>query len=232
MQVIGDHISKGNLNKAYVKLSRPEVSKETRIVLHRHKDVYVRAATKEESKEFLKALAAKWSDIDRQVQESDLSVTSAPPGVVGVQVSICFDDNHRAIAKIAYNMLAVCKGSDFVLRDEFRPLREYIRGNEIVHDIPTDEKEPLVDKRFVGLIKHGDSPFIRTDSHIVVLAYSYPTLFAMVTLYSQFTYLVSMANIELSHPLTEAIEFSTDRSSFHRLTEMELFQRMPVPTPE
>ncbi|GLH71312.1 hypothetical protein GETHPA_28450 [Geothrix rubra] len=229
ISLVDKKIGNGAINKVFIKVGDPIKSKDPRIVLHRHKDLYIRAASQAEGEEFIAVLTRVWSQIYTQVQGSQLKVEPAPPGVVAVEVQVCPDENHRAIAKIAYNLLAVCKGAEYVLQPEFTPLREYIRGNEIVHEPLQGSEDVTVDTRFVQSFPYGPSAFMPSDGHTVVLGYSHPTVFALVTLYSNFTYLVKMADLDLPEFQIEVFEFSIDRTTSRRLDLREVYQRRTTP---
>lgn len=225
ISLVDQKIENGTLEKTFIKVGDPVKSKDPRIVLHRHKELYIRATSQTEGKEFLTLLIRGWPQILAQVQGNPLKVEKAPPGVVNLEFKVCLDDNYRAIAKIAYNLLAVCQGADFVLRPEFTPLREYIRGNELVREPPQSPEDVAVDTRFVQALPYGPSPFMPTEGHAVVLIHLNPTVLALVTLYSNFTYLVKMADLDLAGLQTAVFEFSTDRTSSRRLDLLEVCRR-------
>lgn len=228
ISLVDQKIENGTLEKVFIKVGDPINSKDPRIVLHRHKELYVRATSQAEGKEFLALLIHGWPQIFAQVQGNPLKVEKAPPGVVNLEFKVSLDENYRAIAKIAYNLLAVCQGADFVLRPAFAPLREYIRGNELVREPPQSPEDVAVDRRFVQPLPYGPSPFMPTEGHAVVLTHLNPTVFALVTLYSDFTYFVKMADLDLPGLQTEVFEFSTDRTSSRRLDLLEVYRRRTI----
>jgi hypothetical protein len=224
--LIGNKITAGTLGEVYVKEEDRPDFRNPRIVLHRHSDLYVCAMNKTEAKDFLVLLERNWDNIRAQMEVSPLKVEQAPTGVVQVNLKLCPNDNFRAIAKIAYNLMAECKGADFVLRTEFTPLREYILGQEIINCEPATPDDVAVDRRFVQWVQGPLGGFLKTDGHSVLLGYGYPNLAAFITLYKNFHFIVKMAKIELTEFAFEGYEFSTDRTGFHHLNPLEIYQRM------
>jgi len=93
----------------------------------------------------------------------------------------------RAVSKICFNYLAYWEDTDFVLRPEFNPIRNFILTGEqqeyslakiIDTPILSDENEPL-----------------RRLGHIIILNWAIEknAIFAKISIYNQLTYCVSLA---------------------------------------
>jgi len=224
--LVGKKIASGTLGKVHMKVGDGPDSRNPRIVLHRHSELYVCAANKTEAEDFFSVLERNWGNIRAQVDASPLKVEQAPAGVVQVNMKLNLNDNFRAIAKIAYNLMAVCKGADLVLRPEFTQLRKYILGQEIINQEPATPDDIAVDRRFVQWAQDSQGGFLKTEGHSVLLGYSHPNLVAFIALYKDFHFLVKMAEIDLLEFDFEGFEFSTDRTGFRQLTPQEIYQRM------
>ena len=224
--LVGKKVATGTLDKVHVKEGDGPDYRNPRIVLHRHNDLYICALTKTEAGDFISILERNWDKVQDQMQTAPMAVEEAPPGVVQVSLSLKLNDNFRAIAKIAYNLMAECKGSDFVLRPEFTPLREYIRGHEIINDEPVTPDDIEMDMRFVQWIHEPQGAIWKTEGHLVFLGYDYPNLIAFITLYKDYYFKVKMAEIELHEFTFECFEFSTDRTGFHRSTPLDMYHRL------
>jgi hypothetical protein len=225
LALVDAKISDGSIASVHIKTQPAEHAKIPHLVQHRERQLFVRAATPAAGSDFLRVLAAAWPQLRAQTKTLPPSQRVETP-TINVTMSIKVDDNYRAIAKLAFNVLAHKRGGAFVRSAQFDPIREYIRGNSIVHKDPLPPGDLAVDTRFVRPMSHSEPALIATGSHAVVLGYSYPTLFAFVTLYSHYSFFVRLGDIELSEFTVEAHEFSTDRSSNRALTLEEIVKRL------
>jgi hypothetical protein len=144
---------------------------------------------------------------------------------VQIRQSFHLDRTYRAIAKIALNVVANKRGAEFALRSEFDPLRNYILGTHKLVLGPMPQGQVMVDLRFVEQLRFG-SQAVPTKSHAVAIFYAAPSLLACVTLYENHSFLVRLAEIELSEQILEVHEFSTDRSGHKALSTAEIFRRL------
>jgi hypothetical protein len=197
------------------------------LVGYRDDAVYLRASSEEAGRDILRMLNEKWLGF-RALQKASppqpLQREEKP--AVHIAMSICFDDNYRAIAKIAFNLLAAKMGAAFVLRDEFDPIRNYIRGIGLVHRAPLSDEEVAVDTRFVHAVPGDEKALIPTSTHAVLITYIPPDLVGIVTLYKKTSFIVRLAVIHLEEQLLEAHEFSIDRTSNKMLEISELARRL------
>jgi hypothetical protein len=199
-----------------------------RIVQHRRKDLFVRAPTKEDGARFLDLLAEKWSEFEPvlRLEPKDRRIDS--PTIL-VHLSIGIDDCYRAIAKTAFNFLALRKGVEFVLRPEFDPVRNYIRGLDIRWPSAVKPGQVAFDPRFVRPLAPRDPLLIPTAEHLLMLGYAHPNVFACVTLYADYSYLVTLGQLELPSImdfLPDAHEFSIDKTSNHAIGFFEMADRI------
>lgn len=220
-------VADGTILSTHIKIGPNEHCTTTRLVGHRRDGVYVRAATQEKGDLFLRTIASKWAGLRAQVSNSPQPQvrTIAHPQVHTTQ-RICFDESYRAIAKTTFNVLAAKRGAQFVLRSEFDPIREYIRGINLIHQDPLPPGEIAVDTRFVRPLPMNAPPFVPTASHAIAIAYAAPTLAGLVTLYEKYSFIVRLADIRLTEHIFEAHEFSIDRTTNKSLDILELAQRL------
>jgi hypothetical protein len=225
--LVDRRVADGSILKTHVKIGPSAHCTTARLVGHRRNEMYVRAETQEKGESFLRTVAGKWAGLRAQTS------TSPPPQVrtvarpkVHVTQQICPDENYRAIAKIAFNVLAAKRGAQFVLRPEFDPIREYIQGANLVHQSPLPPGDVAVDTRFVRPLPMSEAPLIPTGSHAIAIAYAAPTLAGLVTLYEKYSFVVQLAEIQLAEQVIEAHEFSTDRTTNKALDIPELARRL------
>jgi hypothetical protein len=76
------------------------------------------------------------------------------------------NDEFRAVAKIAFETLALLRGPHTALEAHFDPIREYIRGDVQLPPVP--EGELSVDTRFVQRLE-GEGHMQFTEQHAVLI---------------------------------------------------------------
>lgn len=226
ISLVGQRIADGSIESTHIKLGPEEKCTTPRIVGHRRNDFFIRAKTQAEGLRFLGILKAAWGQISAQFNGASLTAEQIPSPGIQLNLRIRPNDNHRAVAKFAFNYLAHCQGPEFVMRSEFDPLRKYIRGIEVLHEGGLKDGEVAVDTRFVRMLPTGAIPLIATGQHAIALTCPESQLIALLTLYQQFSFIVIMAEIHLEEPLVHAHEFSTDKSSNHALGLEELGRRI------
>ena len=232
IKLIAARIAAGTLHTIHIKEGPETQAKTPRILLHRKKDLIVRALNQEAASQFLQTLERNWTFIEKNFQGASLTPSQKTSGVVQLTMRVSPDDNLRAVAKIAYGLLCHCKGPGFVLRPEFTPLREYIRGNDIRHEIPAPTANDVpVDSRFVRWLHGQTKGFLPTEGHSVLIAHVGGWIVASVTLYKDFTFAVRMAEIALPGFQVEGFEFFTDRSPHQRLDLLGIVQRLQEDKP-
>jgi hypothetical protein len=225
--LVSEKVADGTIQDTHIKTGPSPQDTTPRLVGYRSDGLFVRAASTADGESFLKLLAGAWSALRAQVEtgsQQELQVVHQPTILVTQRMRI--DDNYRAVAKTAFNVLATKRRPSFVLRPEFDPLRDYIRGLALVHKQPLAPGEIAVDTRFVQMLRFGEVPLVPTGSHAVIIVYTAPALLAFVTLYSKYSFVVRLAEIELREQIIEAHEFSIDRTNNTALTMSDLAQRL------
>ncbi|MEZ4365017.1 MAG: HNH endonuclease [Kofleriaceae bacterium] len=217
-------VSSGNLGSLSIVPGPEQVCSTARLVRHRRRTMFVRARTKDDGEAFVRDLPALWGAVEPGVR-NDLPIVRTDDPTINMVLSMSLDDCYRAIAKTAFNYLAVQKGIAFARLPVFDPVRQYIRGLDIRH--PTTGS--AVDRRFVREEKKGEFFLIPTTQHLITLGYSSPHVFAAITLYGKHTFLVQLGDIHIqSLPDFEPIahEFSIDGSQNRELGVFEMVRRM------
>jgi hypothetical protein len=225
--LVSEQVADGRILSTHIKTGPSPQDATPRLVGYRSNALFVRAPSTSDGESFLKLLVANWPTLRAQVEanwQQQPQVVHQP--TVRLSQAIRIDDNYRAIAKTAFNVLAIKRGASFVLRSEFDPLRDYIRGIALVHKQTLAPGEIAVDTRFVQSLPFGEVPLVPISSHAVIIVYHAPALLAFVTLYSKYSFVVRLAEIELPMQLIEAHEFSIDRTSNSDLTMEELAKRI------
>jgi hypothetical protein len=227
LELVDDKVADKTLLSVHIRVGPPDKCPSARLVGHRSDAMYIRAISEDQGNIVRQTLFAKWEQF-RVLQKSTPPQPTEQHEMPSVQVtmSVCPDDNYRGVAKIAFNLLAATKGADFILREEFDPIRSYIRGLDLVHKAPLPEGEVAVDTRYVHPLAPGAEPLVPTRSHAVVITYTAPVLAALVTLYEKTSFLVRLAEIQLSEEVLIGHEFSIDRSANNALEISELAKRL------
>jgi hypothetical protein len=227
MRFIDRRVSERTILGMHVKVGPPEVCTTARIVLHRKDDGFVRAASREHADAVLQGVSRYWNDGMRKAiedGESSFSVREKPK--VDIRLSMCPDDEYRAVAKIAFNTLAADVGAAFALRAEFDELRDYIRGIDLRYEPQRVEDEILIDHRFVSQPEAGHQPTLQTNGHIVFIMNHGPKLLALVNLYRDHEYAVLLGKVALDRLVPVCREFSILRDGSELLGISEIYYRM------
>jgi hypothetical protein len=128
---VGKQIETGKLRTLHIKLGPVDAGPTARLVLHRESMGFVRAQTDADVRSLFSVLEANWSNLYAQhaarvaTGDQPIAVQSIERPWVKLNVAVRPDDVNRAVAKIAFNLLAVRVGSDFALSREFDELRSY-----------------------------------------------------------------------------------------------------------
>jgi hypothetical protein len=227
LELVQRRIDNGSVLKIPIRTAAERFCTTVRLVQHRRNDMFVRAANHDVGKDFLGRLPSLWNEMkDRLAQQMSIDTIQSPQ--VFVHLSVSFDEVYRAVAKIAFNYLAVRKGTAFARRSEFDPVRQYILG-DIRHAPLRTADEVAIDGRFVSALKRGEQFLVPTSRHLVMLGYSYPNVFATVTLYGQHTFVVYLGEVEFKSImdfLPEAHEFSIDGTSHRALDMSDIVRRI------
>jgi hypothetical protein len=189
--------------------------------------MFVRARTIPDGQDFLDQFPALWNEIKSRFA-GDITPETIESPQVYVRFSVNFNDVYRAVAKTAFNYLALRKGVAFA-RPEFDAIRSYIRGLDIRHAPPRSADEVSIDTRFVHALKRGEHFLVPTNEHLVMVGYSYPNVFATVTLYSSHTFVVHLGELEIESMMDfipEGHEFSIDGTSDRVIDMFEIAARI------
>jgi len=215
----------GALSSTRIKIAPRHVIDSSCLVLH-DRTLFVRASDAPAANEFLSLLERDWPEYARKLDSNTPTVGAIAQPEVEVRLEFHMDTVYRAIAKTAFTFMAVNKGSEFALRSEFDPIRDYIRGIDIRHPSDPGPEEVAVDTRFVDEWPPDAPPLVSTDYHVVGLFYSVPILFGLLTLYGTVSYVVRLAEIDLEEYVTIFHEFSTDGSWNAPLDTLDLARRL------
>lgn len=224
---LDDRIRKGTLERVHVKVGPAEKCTTARIVMHRSRDGFMRVRKVGDEVRVYAMLNGAWPKL-----RADMTGGKAPAEEsiknpsIEMSVAIRIDDTFRAVAKTAFNVLAMDVGVDMALRPEFDPIRAYIIGSDIRHPAKLAEGEIAVDDRFVRQVPWGQPPLVPTDQHAVTISYQAPKLMAYVTLYREHSFIVELATITLPEAVLASREFSTVRKGNAALDIAELYERL------
>ena len=236
-KAVREHIAKGKL-KSVPLLDPPDDQEKfrlCRLTLHRGDEFYLRFPSSIADREKIKNHLL--SVIENQVDaiESQLLNPATPvpqqkqeiPSVI-LNTAININKTHRAIAKLAFNMLAYQMSVDFVLQAEFDSIRDYIVGKD-VRDIPATEDFPAHDPRFVRrLPPDADLPFPRAadDEHLIIIQYIHPNVVVGIDFYGQNYYLVECGAVGVSHDILHCHVFDFIKKTNRPLDIHELADRI------
>jgi len=224
---IDRHLERGTLRGIHVKVGPSDRCETAHLVMHRKRDSFVRVPEPGMENQLFDFIEANWQEIRDGQTDSKRTEDKVEQPYIEAHTSISFDDVFRGVAKITFNVLAMIKGNDFALMDEFDPIRKYITGEEIVHDEDSGS-DLLVDDRFVQYLAHGTPHVVPTESHAVTLLFKADdmTLYGMVTLYKNHSYIVSLGSLPEVEDILVTYEFSTDRTVHGKLDLVEAYQRL------
>ena len=154
--------------------------------------------------------------------------THEQPNVL-INMSLWPNEEYRAVAKIAFETLALLCGSAYVLQAVFDPLRDYIRGDLQLPAVAPGEV--AVDSRFVQRLgKEFRLKF--TERHGVLLLCSPPNLVAFVLLYGTHPYLVRLGTLGGERQWLRAYEFSYTRDGHAKLVYVAFAKQVLALSPE
>lgn len=113
----------------------------------------------------------------------------------------------RGVAKIALNFLAHLRGSDFVLRSDFDPIRGYIR-------LGTKPERPHVIVTKFPILRGDDAFYRQTNGHVIVVDWDKANegIVCLVSLFNHLTYhVVLCADYSgVWHPLSGGRHFNLE----------------------
>jgi HNH endonuclease len=198
------------------------------LVVRKPGDGYVRLPARGDENWYFPMLKTAWREglADGLAKATPISKQGEFPEV-RLDFKLAPNDVFRAIAKIAFNVLAFKRGSNLVLRPEFDPIREYINGDGLLPQ-NLESGDIAVDRRFVSEIPEDQQQisFI-DDGHAVVFCYLRPELIALVTLYGSHVFLVRFP--ALGYDEQEELfghRFSIDRSGNDPLDLNKIVERI------
>jgi hypothetical protein len=227
IQFVDKQIARGRLARTRVFVA--EDVKEPRFLMHRSEDAVVSCSSAERGREFLANLEKQWAEIKSKIQTTDeRQITHDKPNIQ-ISMTMWPNEEFRAIAKIAFETLALLRGSAYALRPALDPVREYIRGD--VQLPVVGPGEVAVDSRFVQRL----GPEFRlkfTERHGVLLLCSPPNLVAFVLLYGTHPYLVRLGTLDGGPQWFRAYEFSYTRDGHGELDEVAFAKRILELSPE
>lgn len=230
VQFVDEHLGAGTIESIHRFHGLPNgmATKSAALVVRKPGEGYVRLPSAEDENWFFPMLKSGWEqDLKKGLVDTNARQQSGIFPEVRHDFKYAPNDVYRAIAKAAFNVLAFKRGSDFVLRSEFDPIRKYILGDLVLPSISGPE-EIAVDQRFVAEIPPDQQQvsFI-DDGHAVIFCYIKPTLFAFATLYGAHLFLVRFP--ELHYDESEDLfghRFSIDRTGNSPLEMMDLIERL------
>ena len=166
------------------------------LVVTRPNEGYIRFIRPGDEDWYFPMLQKAWTnDLRPQLVANTTIETPRPPCEVSLYYKYAPNDVYRAIAKSAFNVLAIKRGATFVLRPEFDSIRQYILGDVQLSEVLGTDAIAL-DQRFVVEIPEAEQHISFTDDeHAVVFYYRNPELIALVTLYGSHLYVVRFPEI-------------------------------------
>jgi len=218
---IDSQISKGRLESTRVFIS--EEVREPCFLMHRDKAAVVSSSTHEKAEQFLHLVKSQWPEIKAKLQLIKEHPTAQTLPEIALTIKFRPNDEFRGVAKIAFETVALLRGSEFVLQEGFDPIREYIKG-DVKLPIPPPG-EIAVDNRFVRRL--GEEFRLKfTEEHGVLLLFSPPNLVSFVLLYGENPYFVRLATLAGDDQWLRAYEFSYTKEGHGELSELELAQHL------
>lgn len=223
---VDDRIEQGRLTALHVKVGPEERCATPRIAVHRSRDGFIRAVSKDVASSILARVARTWhGGLRDAVIEGTMTTSVTEQPRLEMRRSIRIDDEYRAVAKIAFNAMAMQYGREFALREEFDPIRNYIRGIDVRHPQNLRPNEIAVDHRFVEKSRRDSEPWLPSSGHVIVFEELPRGLAAWITLYSSHSYLVQFGQVRSPRLTPWFWEFSVDRSGNRILDPIEVYRR-------
>lgn len=214
------------LRSMYVKVGPAEYCSTARIVMHRSNDAFARVREAGDAARFFDGLLAEWPKLREAMLADSFIAETTPQPTVRINVKVRLDDVYRAVAKTAFNVLAMHVGVTFALSSEFDELREYVLGRDVRHPEHLGTEEIAVDHRFVREVPFGERPLVPTDEHVVTLFYDRGQMLAYLTLYKVHSFVVILGTISLPEPVLATHEFSMVRRGNTALEIEEVYNRL------
>jgi len=234
---VSERLASGSLRSTFVKTGPEACCNSAHLTMHRDppltkhdkRDGFVRVPRSGDERDFFDLLEKSWADTMAKtraaIEGGELNQTFIEGPTVNLMIRVRLDDMFRAIAKTAFNLVAVKLGVEFALRPEFDQLRDYIRGIRLVHPPPAAGRI-LVDGRFVTMCPSGTPPMVPTTEHAITLVFDAPSLVAWVTLYGTQNFVVRLAQLGRYEHAPMTHEFSIDRRGNTALSETAIYKRM------
>jgi len=197
--------------------------------MYRSNAVKVSATSVERGKELLKLVELHWTVIRNQLQTNPVTSRVYENPNLLINNSFLPDEELRAVAKIAFETVALLYGCEFVLQPHWDSIRNYILGQASHYESPV---EPSEDYPFVE--RFPDSVQLSFTMEHGVLFMRQPTkALAFVELYGLHRYKVSFPPFPGDIVCEmRAYEFSSTRLGHHELTRVELARRLQEFAPE
>ena len=225
-EFVDKHIANGTLGGIHVKVGPANRTTTARIVMHRSKDGFIRVRNAGDEQQIFAFLASHWIKLRGALLTGHFTDQIFENPEINLSIPVTPDDVYRAVAKTAFNVLATDVGVPYVLRTEFDPIREYIRGRDIRHPTPQAPDELLVDDRFVEMLTSERRPLRPTSEHLVCLFHHRAHAMASVTLYGTHSFLVMLGAVDSGGFDFAAREFSVDRTHTSALDLEDAYARL------
>ena len=227
IQFIDKQVERGRLARTRVFVA--EDIEEPRFLMHRSDDAVVSAPSKERAAQFLTRLEQQWPEIKMKIVTTpEQRQIHEQPNIL-INMSLWPNEEYRAVAKIAFETLALLCGADYVLQAAFDPVRDYIRGQVQLPVVAPGET--AVDSRFVQRLSQ-EFRLKFTELHGVLLFCSPPNLVAFVLLYGTHPYLVRLGTLSGERQWLRAYEFSYTRDGHAELDEVAFAKQILALSPE
>ncbi len=216
-KLIRKYILKNKLNEIKILSPLSSIVSGPSIVMHRSKDIAFRPSSTEadsgsERKEITQFIADKIKELEFiifQKLEKHSSTEMEKPALE-VSMGFQFGLNLRAVSKIALNYLAYCCGEEFVLGDQFNPLRNYIRFGDgqnlegAIWNPGTAEEPNIASSRYATWIhNHDGGPrfplFGNPNTHAIYILYSLDRYLLFIEFYNWTVYAVDLGTIDVGH---------------------------------
>jgi HNH endonuclease len=223
---VDKRIANGTLRSIHVKQGPADRCTTARIVMHRSKDGFIRVREAGDEQRLYEALGNAWPTLRAQMLDGQFTAESDPTPTIEVHMSLRLDDTFRAVAKTAFNVLAMELGAPFALTHEFDELREYVLGNNLHHPTHLEPGQVAVDGRFVSMVPFDEPPLVPTEEHAVTLSYQGGQMLAYVTLYKRHSFVVALGTIALPEVVLTTHEFSAVRHGNRALDVAEVYERL------
>ena len=221
IRFVDKQIDAGRLERTRVLVT--EEAKEARLLMHRSDEAVVSAPSTERAAQFLARLREQWTEIKTKMQNTDEQRQTHEKPSVLIKMSLWPNEEFRAVAKIAFETLALARGCSFVLQEPFDPIRDYIKGDVRLPDPQPGEIQ--IDSRFAQRLGN-EFRLNFTKQHGVLLLCSGSDFMAFVILYGTHRYLVRLGTLAGQRQWMRAYEFSYTRDGHAALDEVALAKQL------